>query len=323
MATSVENCLNVLRQDLLQESTQTMSQQVSEPDNKPLWLGGRMVRKVRDFGLKLADILRDRGWLSNKKVNKREIQECRWARSVAGAGLVDQQFFPANVPEQELVERTALARELWQKDPYSFALWCIENDQAFPQHFLVAELIPWQMEQFASLGLNRNDAARLSIRLSVAVKLLNPSEAKDQRESMLTLLPTDTPDEIAGKERYNEILLNLHHNEESADMYLDSFIGNYTPSEQIELLKACRDELAINPQSHRLSEQNLLKKVISDRQKQETAEFLHRRAGSSSLPLDTDTLTEEAQRTEADWDSNNDFLIDFDTELDQQGRPLK
>ncbi|WOG25527.1 hypothetical protein [Endozoicomonas sp. 8E] len=295
MATSVENCLNILRQDLLQDIP--TSQQTSE--NKPLWLGRRVVRKVKGFGLKLADILRGRGWLSNKKINEREIRECRWARSVAGAGLVDRNFFPANIPEQELVERTRLARELWQKDPYSFALWCIEHDQPFPEHFLEAELIPWQMEQFASLGLNRNHAARMSLRLSIAVKLLHPSEAGGQRESLLTLLPTDTPDEIERKESYNETLLNLDHDQESADMYLDSFIGNYTPSEQIELLKACRDELATHPESHQLSEHNLLRKVINDRQKQETAQFLSERQGS------------------------DDNLVDFDTELDEKGRPKK
>lgn len=115
------------------------------------------------------------------------------------------------------------------------------------------------MEQFASLGLNRNDAARMSLRLSVAVRLLHPSEASGQEEDLLTILPTDTPDETENKERYNEILLNLNHDQESADQYLDSFIGNY-PREQIELLKACRDELATNPESQQLSEQNLLKK---------------------------------------------------------------
>ncbi|WP_257291740.1 hypothetical protein [Endozoicomonas sp. ONNA1] len=297
MATSVENCLNTLRQDLLRETIPT-SRQPPEPEDKPRWLGRRMVRKVKDFGLKLADMLRGRGWLSDKKINEREIHECRWARSVAGAGLVDQRLIPVKVPEQELVERTQLARELWQKDPYSFALWCIENDQPFPEHFLVAELIPWQMEQFASLGLNRNDAARMSLRLSVAVKLMNPPEANDQGES-LTVLPTDSPDEIERKGRYHEILPNQNHDRESADRYMDSFIGHYSPREQIELLKACRDELATNPDSHRLSELSLLRKVISDRQKQETAQFLSQRQG------------------------NDDNLIDFDTELDERGRPKK
>ncbi|MGI9280798.1 MAG: hypothetical protein ACR2PX_14410 [Endozoicomonas sp.] len=321
MATSVENCLNVLRQDLLQETTPT-AQPIQEPENNPLWLGGRMVRRVRNLGLKLADILRDRGWLSNKTVNEREIRECRWARSVAGAGLVDEKFFPAHVPDQELVERTALARELWQKDPYSFALWCIENDQPFPDHFLVAELIPWQMEQFVSLGMNRNDAARLSIRLSVAVKLFYPAKANDPEQGTLSILPTDSEDEIEGKLKYNDIMINLNQGHETADMYLDSFIGNYTPSEQIALLKACRDELGINPESHRLSEQNLLKKVISDRQKQEAAGVLSQRQGSAPMPLDTDTLT-DVPRTEASWSGNDDYLIDFDTPLDRNGRPLK
>ncbi|KEQ17935.1 hypothetical protein [Endozoicomonas numazuensis] len=321
MATSVENCLNILRQDLLQESIPT-DQPIPEPESQPLWLGGRVVKKVKNFGLKLADILRDQGWLSYRRINEREIQECRWARSVAGAGLVDQSFIPANVPEQELIERTALARELWQKDPYSFAQWCIEKDQPFPDHFLVAELVPWQMEQFARLGLNRNDAARLSLRLSVAVKLLNPSDTRGQNQNFLPILSTDTPDEAQGKEQYNEILLNLDHSQESADMYLDSFIGNFTPSEQIQLLKACRDELAINPESHQLSEQNLLKKVISDQQKQENEAFFSQRQGRNPLPLDTETLT-EVPRTEASWQGNDDYLIDFETPLDRNGKPIK
>ena len=252
-------------------------------------------------------MLQDKGWISSKPVQEREIKEYRWVRSVEGAGLVNRDYLPNLLTDGEIPARANLAQNLWHKDPYEFAHWCIENDHPFPQHFLVAEFIPWQMEQFADAGVKRNHAASLSIRLCRAVRLLTPNPIQSE---IIDILPTDSPAEALRKKKENhktEMRASFAvQQQDTADMYLDTFIEHFTPSEQIELLKACQNELEINPDSHRLNEHQLLTLVIGRKREQEMSLFIQSQKGKPNLPVEPGYS----------WTGSDDVLIDFDTELD-------
>ena len=266
MNAAQENCIrNIYKQTIPDIDLTGIQPEVTSI--KPRTGFGRSIRKLNELRLQVINYLRQVGVLSSKPIHERSIRVSKLARCLKSAGL-NEPVAPA-----ELQTREELAMNLWNLDPVQYAHWCLNNNQAIEESFLMTEMLPWLMESFHDLGLNRNNAAELALELihllnfyevpplqnrDQALKLLENWQSEDSNEEKLAdYLHQQIEDHPEWS--VDEIQEHVQSLTETGQDYLRSHIGKYSVGEKLNLLKSCLHELG----QRRRRSSKLLRKNIT------------------------------------------------------------